>query len=190
MILDPMFLANAMIFADTLNMQHQQFLQNTLYSDLNQQSLPGFSQDTHFYIPQDWYSSFHKYPIQDFISNKKTLLKNFELMDGQTGKTYANCICDSMDEDTLIIALSLHMPTISQSHKIIEKLDKILEENTSQNTCYLIIYGACSENSLASLTHYWKPVKASENANKDDLGSHILTPPMYMRTRNKDNICQ
>lgn len=169
-------LANAMIFADTLNQQNDQFMLNVVYPEaMREQSLPSFLQGNNlenYYIPERWYSNPPNIPLKSFQEDTKPI-KSFELIDGRNAKSYAMCVVGDYDEKTIILALSLGFPNFQQTHKIRELLHEILEQNTIKKKCYLAIYGGVSSEALKEIVRDWKCVK-------DDNRGALL----YLRTHN------
>lgn len=159
--MDSNMLANAMIFADSLNMQHEQYMLNVVYPQVvSQGNLPGFLNEQTFdnyYAPTRWYSQMPQLEQEDFIEEKNTI-NSFELIDSCTTKTYALCAIGEYEKDSLIMALTLGYPTQKQIVKIKENINEIMLQNTDKNVCYLAVYGGCLSDCLKELTNGWKKI--------------------------------
>lgn len=159
--MDSDILANAMIFADSLNMQHEQYMLNVIYPQtVSQKGLKGFLDEKileNYYVPSRWYSQMPELKDEDFIEDKNTI-KSFELIDGKSAKTYAMGAVGNYDANSIVIALALGYPHSQQVSKIRENIYDILLQNTDKKTCYLAIYGGCLSEYLKELTYGWKKV--------------------------------
>lgn len=157
-------LANAMIFADSLNMQHEQYMLNVVYPQgMAQRGLPGFLNEQifdNYYVPSRWYSHMSQLEQEDFIKEKNTI-NSFELIDGKTTKTYAMCAVGDYEDSSIVVALTLGYPNKQQIVKIKENINEILLQNTDKKVCYLAIYGGCLSEYLKELTNGWKKVSTN-----------------------------